>query len=113
MRQLNAQMRGLLESDDTVALADLNTEFHLAIARATSYQSLVDAVSQSLRSVRRYRAVIDRLATNWPAAVDEHEAVLTALESRSPIEVEQAIRTHVRSQRRTEAADPAGAPQRP
>ncbi|GAA3129339.1 DNA-binding GntR family transcriptional regulator [Kribbella aluminosa] len=102
MREINARMRAMLGSGDGAALADLNTQFHLAIAKATTYQSLVDAVTQSLRSVRRYRAVIDKLATNWPAAVDEHDKVLTALESRDPVRVEKAVRGHVRSQRQSE-----------
>lgn len=107
MRDINEQMRAGLKGD-IGRLTELNTEFHLAIARATTYESLVEAVTQSLRTVRRYRAVVHSLATNWETAVTEHDLVLAALDSRDPGEVERVVRAHVGSQRDlelTEAAD--------
>ncbi|SEE51330.1 GntR family transcriptional regulator [Jiangella alba] len=107
MRQVNDAMRAELGGDAT-RLGNLNTEFHLAIARASTFESLVEAVSQSLRTVRRYRAVVHSLATNWETAVAEHEGVLAALQTRDPVEVERVIRAHVGSQRDFELADNAG-----
>lgn len=102
MRRTNDDMRKALSRNDIHVLADLNTQFHLTIAEATTYSSLVEAVANSLRSVRRYRAVIDRLATNWKAAIREHDGVIAALETRDAKRVEQAVRDHVGSQRQGE-----------
>ena len=102
MREKNEQMRRGLESGEVGMLSELNTEFHLIIAKATTYQSLVDAVGDSLRKVRRYRAVETRLVTDWSTVVIEHEAVIDALNSGDPDIAGAAVRAHVQNQRQVE-----------
>ncbi|GAB3536451.1 GntR family transcriptional regulator [Arthrobacter tecti] len=104
LQTTNDQMGECLQRGEIESLADLNTEFHLLIARATTYESLVEAVTDSLRKVRRYRAVVSRLATDWTAAVSEHNEVIEALKTGDPDIAGAAVRAHVQNQRQIELA---------
>jgi DNA-binding GntR family transcriptional regulator len=102
---INDKMKTLLESGDEFTLTDLNTEFHLTIARATTYQTIAETVEDLLLKVRRYRAISHRLAANWRLAVEEHDAVILAVIGGDPTIAETAMRVHVSNQRQLEIAD--------
>ena len=104
LADLNDQMRGQLSSPNGRDLTELNTEFHLVVARATTYQSIVETVGDLLQKVRRYRAVGGRFAANWDKAVAEHDAIIAALRSGDIDSALTATHAHVRNQRALETA---------
>ncbi|MDR2997863.1 MAG: GntR family transcriptional regulator [Microbacterium sp.] len=105
LRDINEQMRRGLRRPDVVALSDLNAEFHLAIAGASGYSSIVEVVGDLLIKVRRYRAVVPALAANWELAVAEHDQLIEAIESGDRDAAIEHMRAHVHNQGQLEAAD--------
>lgn len=105
LRGINESMRARLAAPDVVAMSDLNAEFHLAIARASTYQTIVESVSELLTKVRRYRSVVGALAANWDRAVLEHDAIVAALASGDADAAVRSMRDHVHNQGALETAD--------
>ncbi|SIT89763.1 GntR family transcriptional regulator [Microbacterium sp. RU33B] len=105
LRQINEEMRTGLRESDVVAMSDLNARFHLAIARASSYDTIVESVAELLIKVRRYRAVINGLAANWTRAVAEHDDIIDALASGDAARAIDTMRSHVHNQGQLEAAE--------
>lgn len=109
LREINEAMRRGLDSPDVIELSDLNARFHLTIARASSFDTIVESVADLLTKVRRYRAVINGMAANWPRAVEEHDGIIAALAGAlgggdGEVAVE-SIRSHVHTQGQLEALD--------
>lgn len=105
LERLNNLMKAELSNLESPTMADLNTEFHLVIARATGYQTIAETVGDLLQKVRRYRAIAQRLAANWDEAVVEHDAIIAALKAGDSAAVLAQTHTHVRNQRQLEIAD--------
>lgn len=85
-------------------LADEGTEkadcaFHLAIARATRNNALIEAVERlwELRRVSPEAALLHAKArsANIKPVVDEHRAILDALRTRQPAAARSAMRAHL------------------
>lgn len=104
LTETNETMREALRTGDISELSELNQSFHLSIARASTYDTILDTVHDCLRRVHRYRAVLARMATDWHAAVVEHDAIIYALARSDAAKAEQAMRDHVGSQLRIEIA---------
>ncbi|MCP1415735.1 GntR family transcriptional regulator [Paenarthrobacter sp. A20] len=98
LRSINAQMRERIAGGDTRALSDFNRRFHVSIAKATSFESLADASEDLLSKVHRYRSVATRSAEHWRASVDEHDAIVDALEAHDPVAARDVARNHALSQ---------------
>jgi len=91
-----------------------NLEFHLAIARASQNELLVESLRHLLREVRLYRermvrqaiqaapggagdreAVLEAMRQRNPATVAEHAAILAAIRRRDPEGARQAMVEHI------------------
>ncbi|WP_161490352.1 GntR family transcriptional regulator [Agromyces aureus] len=109
LREINGAMRRGLASPDVVELSDLNTKFHLTIARTSSFETIVESVGDLLTKVRRYRAVVNGMAANWPRAVEEHDGIIQALvdtlAGAGPDAAVESIRNHVHTQGMLEALE--------
>lgn len=105
LRDINSAMRRGLKRADVIELSDLNAEFHLAIAAASGFSTITEAVSDLLTKVRRYRAVVPALAANWEHAVAEHDQLIEAIASGDRESAIERMRSHVHNQGQLEAAD--------
>jgi DNA-binding GntR family transcriptional regulator len=82
---------------DATSLRAANTEFHVAIARATGNERLAQITSASLDDLQRILYLpqvareTDRVAATW----EEHERILDALRCRDPAAARQAALEHV------------------
>ncbi|MCP1415742.1 GntR family transcriptional regulator [Paenarthrobacter sp. A20] len=103
LRELNEQMRRGIGHADEAEMSALNSEFHLEIARATTFTSIADVVGELLTKVRRYRAVIADFASDWEHAIAEHDEILAALEAGDADSAIGAARRHVRARGETDA----------
>jgi DNA-binding GntR family transcriptional regulator len=114
LRDINGEMRRGLPLSDIVELSDLNAQFHLTIARTSSFDTIVESVADLLTKVRRYRAVMNGIAANWPQAVEEHDTIIDALVGTlaggSPEVAIESIRSHVHTQGLLEALEAAEQP---
>ncbi|WP_338240427.1 FadR/GntR family transcriptional regulator [Aurantiacibacter hainanensis] len=78
---------------------EADTAFHLAVARATRNSALVETVERlwELRSTSREAALLHEKArhANIKPVVDEHTAILRALQERDPAAARAAMRAHL------------------
>lgn len=105
LRDINATMQRRLRRADVVELSDLNAEFHLAIAQASGYTTIVEVVTDLLTKVRRYRAIVPALAANWERAVVEHDELIDAIASGDRERAVAQMRAHVHNQGQLEVAE--------
>lgn len=104
LREVDARMRAEIgnHGDDTTISA-LNAEFHLTIARATTFQTVVESVEGLLVKIRRYRAA--GFASAWEGVLEEHEAIVDAVASGDVEHAVAAVHAHVHARGAGEAPD--------
>lgn len=102
LAKLNDQMRVEYDAGDLAALGELNAQFHLVIARATGYATIVESIEDLLIKVRRYRVLLEGMPA-WPRAIEEHDIVIAALRAGDTDGAVAAMRAHVRHQGELEA----------
>lgn len=108
LRAINDDMRRRLGSATAAEMGELNSAFHLAIARASTFESITEVVDELLRKIRRYRAVIRDFAADWEHAVLEHDEIVAALESGDTERAVASMRAHVHARGVTEAPEDDG-----
>lgn len=91
-------------ADKWHVLSQLNSEFHVTIARQTGFEVFVDFTQSLLTSVRQYRATAANRG-NWESTVVEHGQILAAFEHGTPQDAALAARNHVVSQMAKEVGD--------
>lgn len=107
LRELNEDMRRGLGRLSDVEMGSLNSRFHLEIARATTFQTIVEVVDELLTKVRRYRAVIEGFAADWEHAIAEHDEILSALAAGDAARAVATMRAHVHARAEIEAPEPS------
>lgn len=95
---LNTEIGDLVSSGETQSLSALNREFHVVIAKATTYEVLAEVTGDALRKVHRYRSVVVRSLMGWQASVVEHESIIAALRAHDVDASRAAARAHASSQ---------------
>ncbi|THF47821.1 FadR/GntR family transcriptional regulator [Allorhizobium terrae] len=104
-----ATLRGIIEGmRNEIAQGrhplELDRQFHLTIV-AQSGNSVLERIVGSLFD-ERYSPLAERLQDrteslqSWQEALDEHEAILNALEAREPLLAQAAMQTHLGASRR-------------
>ncbi len=98
LRAAHDEMAALLADGQLDQMSAQNRRFHRIIGKAAGYTTLEELVEQVLLTVARYRAVLELDPTVWRQVLIEHEAIVTALESRDPAQAAAAAQAHVRLQ---------------
>jgi DNA-binding GntR family transcriptional regulator len=98
LERVQAAMREELSRGETAGLAELNSQFHQAMATATGYRILGELTEQLLSTIRRYRVTAPQDETSWRSVVEEHDVIIDALRGGDPETVEAAARAHTVSQ---------------
>lgn len=100
LERLEQLVRQIAEENlDPAGTVSADHAFHLAIAAATRNNALVEAVERlwELRQVSPEAALLHEKArtANIKPVVDEHRAILDALQARDPAKARSAMRTHL------------------
>lgn len=104
-----SMLRGIFEKDKTIAddpakLAHNNRVFHECLYRAAHNRYL----SKTLNALRESMALLGQttlgLAGRSEHALEEHDALVTAIERRDPVAAELASREHIRAAYRARMA---------
>lgn len=103
LRAINDRMRDAIGHSSDAEISALNAEFHLAIARATTFETIVGSVEGLLVKIRRYRAA--GFAATWEGAVAEHDQIVSAVEAGDRGRAIEAVRSHVHARSASEAPD--------
>lgn len=95
-REINARMRGVVDSFDPQRFTRLNTELHQLLYRDCPNEHLLDLVERGWSRLSLMRSSIFSFVPERAGeSVDEHEQILELIESGAdPFEVEHAVRAH-------------------
>lgn len=95
LRWINDRLREAASDRDYVRMINLNIDFHEAICRASRNSLLLQFVRQIHDWVRRFSETTFSYAGRASSSLDEHDALLEALERRDPEAAERIARTHM------------------
>ncbi|MCC3289824.1 GntR family transcriptional regulator [Arthrobacter sp. zg-Y1110] len=95
-RELNNQMREVLDNFDPVRFTALNTEFHALLYARCPNPHILDLVHRGWNRLGRMRSSVFRYVPDRAhASVQEHEALLDLIDAGAPAaDVEHAARAH-------------------
>ncbi|WP_353816169.1 GntR family transcriptional regulator [Agromyces sp. SYSU T00266] len=108
LHDLNDRMRRRAGRASDVEMSGLNSGFHLAIARATTFQTVVESVDELITKIRRYRSIAEGAPADWDGAIAEHEEIISALADADAERAAAAMRAHVHARRLIEPTAEAG-----
>lgn len=83
--------------NDAKRFSALDVEFHLALARASRNQALLDMLTMIGGQLTRVVSTVLKLSNARPLSLKEHEAIAKALRRRNPEAARKAMQTHLRS----------------
>jgi DNA-binding GntR family transcriptional regulator len=95
IRDLHARMAEHFARGERAAYARLNEEIHDAIFAAAGNASLAQIYRQLMMRIRRVRFVARMSPARWREAIEDHEAIVTALEARDGPRLAAVLRAHV------------------
>jgi GntR family transcriptional repressor for pyruvate dehydrogenase complex len=96
LSELNGWMRLMEEAAARrEPIIEYDSAFHVAIARATGNQTLIQLIAALTDAFRksRERSFMPSEAVAW--ALEDHRLILSALHARDPVAARDAMRTHV------------------
>lgn len=95
LRQLQWIVGGgkAVDSDDPAAMADYSRRFHRTVWRAAHHESLLDLLQRLDLHVRRYSTTLT-YPGRWAEALEDHRALLEAIERRDAAEAEAVAHRH-------------------
>lgn len=95
LRWINDRMHAAGEDDDYEEMARLNLEFHDLMARASRNSFLIRMVREVHNRVRRFSSTTFAYPARWQTAVEEHHAILSALEQGDGYTARQSAWEHM------------------
>jgi DNA-binding GntR family transcriptional regulator len=98
LAKVHTRMRTAVNAGRIGELGALNSQFHSLIALASGYSILEEFETAMLLAIRRHRVVEPLDLENWHDVVDEHGAILRALEAHDADAAAAAADSHVVSQ---------------
>jgi len=110
IRELHARMAEHYARGERTAYARLNEEIHDAIVAAAGNASLAQIYRQLMVRIRRVRFLARMSPARWRQAIEDHEAIVAALEARDGGRLAAVLRAHVANKAATvlEALGAAG-----
>ena len=91
----NARQREAAETGDSLSFLEQDTLFHVMLAQLSGNHFLYDLVSRSNLTIQRFHTLTGTLSQHAPVAVEEHKAILDALERKDYPQAEAALRSHL------------------
>lgn len=86
----------LLADGDTAGFYQTDSEMHDLIRNFTGFRKLSAVADTAWAHVNRARQLVLPVEGRLPATLEEHRAILAALEARNPIAARTAMRQHLR-----------------
>jgi DNA-binding FadR family transcriptional regulator len=100
IRRLKALMSAMEDAEAVDEFNDLDTDFHVQIARAGQSELIADLTVAIRQAVRETIRAASRALPNWPEhrreLVREHGEILSAIESGEPAAAANLVEQHIR-----------------
>ncbi len=94
---LVAELARAIAAGDIKQAAVINRQFHELIITSSGNEHLRAILSNLDDHIQRYRTLSNYQSGRLEKSVDEHQAILAALQARQPDQAEQAARSHIAS----------------
>ena len=98
LKDAKKEFERILASGEVKEIADVDVKFHDIIYEATDNAKLVYLLNNLREQLFRYRVEYLKNPENYPALIQEHEAIVSALEARDKAKVTEAMHEHVTNQ---------------
>ena len=95
LRRLHDQMIAHYRASEQLAYLGLNRRFHEELFRIAGNLALMDMYGQVLVRIHSVRFITKKSASEWRRAVDDHERIIAALESRDAPGLAAILKTHM------------------
>jgi DNA-binding GntR family transcriptional regulator len=95
LRSINRQLRTLAEAGEYDRMSTLNLRFHELIAHASRNTALATFISEIHDRIRRFPGSSTSRGKRAIDALDEHDAIIDAIEARDAEAAERAARVHL------------------
>ena len=95
LHSCNERQREAAENGDSLSFLEQDTLFHITLAQLSGNHFLYELVSKSNLTIQRFHTLTGTLSQNAPVAVEEHKAILDALEQKDYAQAEAALRAHL------------------
>ncbi len=95
LRQIHDEIVQQYERGDLKAYFAANQRFHEALLAAANNATLCEHYARLAGRVRRARYQANLSAERWAQSVDEHEAIIQALEARDGAGLAKTLRAHI------------------
>jgi GntR family transcriptional regulator, rspAB operon transcriptional repressor len=99
--ETNSASEPFAETGDTIPYLVHDREFHWALLEAARLPRAMAVVQSLWRTGERYRVIVSMIPHRLELSVVEHRLILEALERRSPDDVGELYRVHIRRTRET------------
>lgn len=93
--ELEARMHETSESSDALAFFQLDMQFHQTIVAASKNEPLIQAHRTFNARLWRARFISSRQRVNRPDTLEQHSAIISALEKRDAAACSQALKAHL------------------
>jgi DNA-binding GntR family transcriptional regulator len=81
--------------DEQLPYLKLNRQFHEELFRLSRNDALLEIYEQVLVRIHAVRFIVKKNASEWRAAVDDHEKIIAAIESRDARRLAAVLKTHM------------------
>lgn len=95
IRKMHDEMLRLYAARDRLSYFKMNQSIHSMIIRATRNAALIDIHAVLQSRLRRIRYIGNEGPEKWAAAVDDHEQMMVALESRNGEHLAAVLEKHI------------------
>ncbi len=95
IKSAHATMMSHYKAGETDLYLKVNEEIHIAIMEAAQNAPLMIKWQNLMVRIMRVRFRAKMSATHWKKAIDDHEAMIAALETRDPVALSRILKQHV------------------
>jgi DNA-binding GntR family transcriptional regulator len=95
LRELHDAMIMHYRKDEELPYLKLNRQFHEELFRLAGNDALMEIYRQVLVRIHSVRFIVKKSASEWRAAVDDHEKIIEALEARDPHRLAAVLKIHM------------------
>jgi DNA-binding GntR family transcriptional regulator len=95
LRSLHDQMIAHYRAGEQLPYLGLNRRFHEELFRLAGNDALTDMYGQVLVRIHSVRFITKKSASEWRRAVDDHERIIAALESRDAPRLASILKNHM------------------
>jgi DNA-binding GntR family transcriptional regulator len=95
LRELHDTMIVHYRKNEELPYLKLNRQFHEELFHLAGNDALMEIYRQVLVRIHSVRFIVKKSASEWRAAVDDHERIIDAIEARDPRRLAAVLKTHM------------------